>query len=161
MEEKIPQAVLDMIEQEVEKYSFRVPYDGTNNFYDDKAAEHFTNGANYAYSTFATPLKDEIKILEEREVLWSNKVSQLNDRIKELETDRHRACPCTYLDEPCHENCTCKVAGSSLGCTYCCTYGGYEQRKQKAITLKARFELIPQLQQKVSQLEAEIKELKK
>lgn len=43
-----------------------------------------------------------------------------------------RACPCLYLDEPCHPRCTCRIGGSSLGCMYCCTYGSLEQRKEKA-----------------------------
>jgi len=53
-----------------------------------------------------------------------------------------RACPCTYLDEPCKENCTCKNKFSSAGCEYCCNYGSVEQRKAKAEYLQKK--LTPQ-----------------
>lgn len=43
-----------------------------------------------------------------------------------------RACPCLYLEEPCHPRCTCTMGGSSTGCMFCCTYGSLEQRKAAA-----------------------------
>jgi len=33
------------IEKWAEKYGFRVPYDGSNNFYDNEAIKHYINGA--------------------------------------------------------------------------------------------------------------------
>jgi hypothetical protein len=42
--------------------------------------------------------------------------------------DENRGCPCMYLDEPCHPNCTCRNGYSSVGCMYCCRYGSKEQR---------------------------------
>lgn len=48
------------------------------------------------------------------------------------ERDEDRGCPCKYLDDPCHERCTCKNGGSSIGCIYCATYGSLEQRKKAA-----------------------------
>jgi hypothetical protein len=41
-------------------------------------------------------------------------------------------CPCVIADKPCHVNCTCIQGWSSRGCACCCTYGSFEQRKQKA-----------------------------
>lgn len=49
-----------------------------------------------------------------------------------VETEGDRACPCLYLDEPCKPNCTCRNSFSSAGCENCCTYGSFEQRKDKA-----------------------------
>lgn len=43
-----------------------------------------------------------------------------------------RSCPCTYLDEPCNSNCSCKSPVMSGGCYYCATYGSKAQRKEKA-----------------------------
>ena len=38
----------DEIGAKVEEYGFRVPYDGSNNFYDDEAIKHFRAGAEWA-----------------------------------------------------------------------------------------------------------------
>jgi hypothetical protein len=38
-----------------DEYGFRVPYDGSNNFYDDEAIKHFIAGANWVLAT-TTPL---------------------------------------------------------------------------------------------------------
>lgn len=48
------------------------------------------------------------------------------------EAAKDRGCPCKYLDEPCHQYCTCKNGAYSHGCLYCATYGSLEQRKEKA-----------------------------
>lgn len=47
----------------------------------------------------------------------------------------YKGCPCLYLDNPCHERCTCVNHFSSVGCQNCCTYGSIEQRRAKAIQL--------------------------
>jgi hypothetical protein len=57
----IPQEVREKINEYADKYAFRVPYDGTNNFYDEEALKHFLAGAEYGYS-LALP---RIKELEE------------------------------------------------------------------------------------------------
>lgn len=56
----------------------------------------------------------------------------LSDFIKEFNNPEHRGCPCTYLEEPCHPQCTCVNGLSSVGCQFCCTYGSIEQRTAKA-----------------------------
>lgn len=38
----------DEIDKWVEEYAFRVPYDGSNNFYDDAAIKHAVAGAKWA-----------------------------------------------------------------------------------------------------------------
>jgi len=38
----------DEIGAKVEEYGFRVPYDGSNKFYDDEAIKHFRAGAEWA-----------------------------------------------------------------------------------------------------------------
>jgi hypothetical protein len=53
-------------------------------------------------------------------------------RLSQLPPHEDRACPCLYLDEPCHPRCTCTIGCSSTGCFYCCTYGSLEQRKSAA-----------------------------
>lgn len=45
------------------------------------------------------------------------------------------SCPCLYLKESCHKNCTCVHGFSSLGCKNCCTYGSVEQRTKMAVKL--------------------------
>ena len=37
----------DEILAEADKYGFRVPYDGSNNFYDDEAIKHFLAGIKW------------------------------------------------------------------------------------------------------------------
>ena len=37
----------DEILAAADKYGFRVPYDGSNNFYDDEAIKHFLAGINW------------------------------------------------------------------------------------------------------------------
>lgn len=53
------------------------------------------------------------------------------------------ACPCLYLDEPCHDTCTCKNGFSSSGCMYCCTYGSIEQRKNNAKRIAEKLKVPP------------------
>ncbi len=50
----------------------------------------------------------------------------------------NRSCPCTYLDKPCTERCTCKNPFSSTGCYYCTMYGSREQRKARAEQIAAK-----------------------
>lgn len=52
-------------------------------------------------------------------------------RVKELEFDADRACPCLYTT-PCDPCCTCVDHYQSRGCDRCCTYGSPEQRRIKA-----------------------------
>ena len=47
-----------------------------------------------------------------------------------------KSCPCHYLEEPCHERCTCLNPFSSVGCGYCCSYGSEEQRRRNAKRMK-------------------------
>lgn len=54
-----------------------------------------------------------------------------------------RTCPCLYLDEPCHDTCTCKNGFSSFGCMYCCTYGSIEQRKNNAKRIAEKLKSTP------------------
>ena len=44
----------------------------------------------------------------------------------------NRACPCTYLEEPCRPNCSCKFPYSSAGCSCCVLCGSKEQRTEHA-----------------------------
>lgn len=37
----------DMINEAADKYGFRVPYDGSNKFYDDDAIKHFLAGVSW------------------------------------------------------------------------------------------------------------------
>ena len=54
----IPQEVREKINEYADKYAFRVPYDGTNNFYDEEALKHFLAGAEFGYS-LALPVQSE------------------------------------------------------------------------------------------------------
>jgi hypothetical protein len=58
---EVPEEVREKINKYADKYAFRVPYDGTNNFYDEEALKHFLAGAEFGYS-LALP---RIKELEE------------------------------------------------------------------------------------------------
>lgn len=88
-------------------------------------------GLNIDYDTF-------LKVRQERDELRS-----------QLDKAGGRACPCLYLDEPCHEGCTCRNGASSLGCVYCATYGGIEQRKEKARWLAERINGYEQLKKQI------------
>ena len=35
------------IDEQIDKYAFRVPYDGSNNFYDDVALKHYKAGIEW------------------------------------------------------------------------------------------------------------------
>lgn len=37
----------DEIDEQIEKYAFRVPYDGSNNFYDEVALKHYEAGIEW------------------------------------------------------------------------------------------------------------------
>lgn len=52
--------------------------------------------------------------------------------------EENRSCPCLYLENPCHKNCTCVNKFSSSGCQNCCTYGSLEQRTKMAELLNKR-----------------------
>lgn len=79
---------------------------------------------------YATHIKKALTALGN----WSNIISQC-----EQPEVNNIGCPCLYLDEPCHERCTCVNGASSTGCLYCCTYGSLEQRKEKAKKIKEIF----------------------
>lgn len=38
------------IDEQIDKYAFRVPYDGSNNFYDDVALKHYKAGIEWLLS---------------------------------------------------------------------------------------------------------------
>lgn len=38
------------IDEQIDKYAFRVPYDGSNNFYDEVALKHFKAGIEWLLS---------------------------------------------------------------------------------------------------------------
>ena len=40
------------IDDQVEKYAFRVPYDGSNNFYDQVALKHYKAGIEWVINRF-------------------------------------------------------------------------------------------------------------
>jgi hypothetical protein len=61
----IPQEVREKINEYADKYAFRVPYDGTNNFYDEEALKHFLAGAEFGYS-LALPRIKELEEANER-----------------------------------------------------------------------------------------------
>lgn len=50
-------------------------------------------------------------------------------------------CPCTYLEKPCCDNCSCVHPYSSVGCVYCCVYGDIDQQREKAKFLKEVIDL--------------------
>ena len=37
----------DEIDEQIDKYAFRVPYDGSNNFYDEVALKHYKAGIDW------------------------------------------------------------------------------------------------------------------
>ena len=37
----------DEIDEQIDKYAFRVPYDGSNNFYDEVALKHYEAGIEW------------------------------------------------------------------------------------------------------------------
>ena len=48
----IPDVMLSLpsqeeIDEQIDKYAFRVPYDGSNNFYDDVALKHYKAGIDW------------------------------------------------------------------------------------------------------------------
>lgn len=45
IEERMPTE--EEIDQEIDRYAFRVPYDGTNNFYDEVALKHYKAGIEW------------------------------------------------------------------------------------------------------------------
>ena len=47
---RIAQEFLKAMHEEVDRYAFQVPYDGSNKFYDEKAIKDFIAGAEWAYS---------------------------------------------------------------------------------------------------------------
>jgi hypothetical protein len=53
-------------------------------------------------------------------------------KITTVDKKEERSCPCLYLKEPCHPQCSCVHPFMSFGCSNCCTYGSIEQRKAKA-----------------------------
>lgn len=50
MSDTIPQHIKDKIAAEVEKFSFQIPYDGTNDFYNEDKAKGCEHGAEIGYS---------------------------------------------------------------------------------------------------------------
>lgn len=46
----------------------------------------------------------------------------------------HEACPCLHTT-PCHPRCTCRMGGSSSGCSRCCSYGSTQQKRAWARVL--------------------------
>lgn len=40
----------DEIDEQIDKYAFRVPYDGSNNFYDEVALKHYKAGIEWLLS---------------------------------------------------------------------------------------------------------------
>ena len=40
----------DEIDEQIDKYAFRVPYDGSNNFYDEVALKHYKAGIDWLLS---------------------------------------------------------------------------------------------------------------
>lgn len=40
----------DEIDEQIDKYAFRVPYDGSNNFYDEVAFKHYKAGIEWLLS---------------------------------------------------------------------------------------------------------------
>jgi hypothetical protein len=83
----IPQEVREKINEYADKYAFRVPYDGTNNFYDEEALKHFLAGAEYGYS-LALPRIKELEEENERLRKLNEKkdeyINLLGDEIREL-----------------------------------------------------------------------------
>lgn len=53
------------IDEAVEKYAFRVPYDGTNNFYDEVALKHFKAGIEWYHASLSAP-QDEGTLMDEQ-----------------------------------------------------------------------------------------------
>ena len=47
MKNKVVLPTKEEIDSKIEEYSFRVPYDGSNNFYDDIALKHFKAGIEW------------------------------------------------------------------------------------------------------------------
>lgn len=47
----------EQIDAAIDKYAFRVPYDGSNNFYDELALKHFKAGIEWLKSALTTPTK--------------------------------------------------------------------------------------------------------
>jgi hypothetical protein len=69
----------------IEKYSFRVPYDGSNNFYDEKAAEHgkhgFIAGALSPEAKAYHEAQGWVSVGESPEQYASIEVKDLNGRV--------------------------------------------------------------------------------
>jgi hypothetical protein len=51
----------EAIDSKCEQYGFRVPYDGSDNFYDKEAIQHFRNGADWSKEFFTS----RVQALEE------------------------------------------------------------------------------------------------
>lgn len=61
----------DVINNELEKYGFQVPYDGSNNFYDEDAIKHYKAGAT-SLATRAQPLVEALEA-------WQNFDSRIHN----------------------------------------------------------------------------------
>src|SRR5688572_24289755 len=62
---EIPQDVRERIEKEAEKCAFRVPYDGSNNFYDDSAYKGYIAGAESEHLRSAERISELEKALRD------------------------------------------------------------------------------------------------
>lgn len=60
----LPKHIEDAIDAEVEKHSFQIPYNGTNDFYDEAKAKSFKTGAEYGYSLSLSPIISTIPACE-------------------------------------------------------------------------------------------------
>lgn len=70
---QIPDDVKKKILELADAYAFRVPYDGSNKFYDDDAYRHFDAGANAGYSLS----QDQIGELKKENDSLKEKVNEL------------------------------------------------------------------------------------
>ena len=55
MEDVLP--TQEQMDAAIDKYAFRVPYNGSNSFYDEAALKHFKAGIEWFKSALTTPTK--------------------------------------------------------------------------------------------------------
>ena len=60
----IPEEFEKAMHDEVDRYAFQVPYDGSNQFYDEKAIKDFIAGAEWAYRLLSSQGLRWVKVSE-------------------------------------------------------------------------------------------------
>jgi hypothetical protein len=60
----IPEDIKSLINDKADKYGFRVPYDGSNKFYNDDRVKGFQAGAEFGYSLPSEAIEKKDKEIE-------------------------------------------------------------------------------------------------